>query len=708
MLAALTGGIAAGTSPAPGEPLREPPVFASSNGEISVLMVAAAQSVDFPGGVTTTAWPYEVCYRPAGPAPDVCPAGAGQHPLGGVRLQLEPGDTLRIRLVNKLPPALDAKHAAENPELANNPTNLHTHGLIVEPHRAEGPGDTYGDYVFVVVRNPDNAAAPVSAAHAGMAHVHPDMDFVDRAVEYKIDISPNHPSGLYWFHPHIHGVSLNQVSAGMAGIITIGSPTNLCRDDGCKRAVQSGDVRHLVLKDEQVEADGTLLTQEDPGFCDPQPAPGDSPRHGACPGIAPDHTGGSWFHTLNGQVYPRIDVGPLGNVWRLVNASGSRSYALSLTDDATGAALPLQLLAIDGVSVDATQTTAPALLEKALGAKARAERCPGGVGTVGPGEGICTSHLRMMPSSRVEVRVIGSSGRATAQSATLRTDDYFTGGDDWPAIELAQVKLAGRDARAVASVAVGGQAAAALSASGSLQSATELQVPGLAKPVSLARARDLLGAAARLPAIQTALQQAQSFAIDPALKLGLRADRACRPLAPGHRRKILFGNPTPGVDGFGLGYVEVDAFGHDIEATRQPIAVFDPSQTTVCIPLGANGNSVAEIWELVNLTAEDHNFHIHQTRFNVLSGGTIPGTDIPTRLDDMAVLHDNLPLPRAADTTGCDGSVEATQAGACNPDKAVVRIPFREVGDFVFHCHILEHEDGGMMARIRVVGQMPL
>jgi FtsP/CotA-like multicopper oxidase with cupredoxin domain len=32
-----------------------------------------------------------------------------------------------------------------------------------------------------------------------------------------------------------------------------------------------------------------------------------------------------------------------------------------------------------------------------------------------------------------------------------------------------------------------------------------------------------------------------------------------------------------------------------------------------------------------------------------------------------------------------------------------VEIPFSEIGDFVYHCHILEHEDGGMMAHIRVV-----
>ena len=67
------------------------------------------------------------------------------------------------------------------------------------------------------------------------------------------------------------------------------------------------------------------------------------------------------------------------------------------------------------------------------------------------------------------------------------------------------------------------------------------------------------------------------------------------------------------------------------------------------------------------------------------------------------MLHDNVPLPRAANTDSCDGTVEAFQAGLCRPTPVVVEIPFHEIGDFVFHCHILEHEDGGMMARIRVV-----
>jgi hypothetical protein len=35
-----------------------------------------------------------------------------------------------------------------------------------------------------------------------------------------------------------------------------------------------------------------------------------------------------------------------------------------------------------------------------------------------------------------------------------------------------------------------------------------------------------------------------------------------------------------------------------------------------------------------------------------------------------------------------------------------LRMDFRDpniVGTFVYHCHVLEHEDGGMMGRIRVV-----
>ncbi len=252
-------------------------------------------------------------------------------------------------------------------------------------------------------------------------------------------------------------------------------------------------------------------------------------------------------------------------------------------------------------------------------------------------------------------------------------------------------------------IALGTQGMKALAADGALMGPAALRPRGASSLVDVDAAR----AAATLPVTGSAhpgdLVQAASIAIDPALKLGLRTTPDCVPLRSGHRRRIYFGNPTPGQDGFGLGYVEVDEKGQELAATRKAISAFDATSTTVCVPLGPHGQAVKEVWEVFNLTNEDHNFHIHQTRFRLLRGGTIPGTIIPQRAEDGLVLHDNVPLPRAVNTDGCDGSTAAFMAGQCTPTPVVMEIPFREIGDFVYHCHILEHEDGGMMARIRVV-----
>jgi plastocyanin len=43
------------------------------------------------------------------------------------------------------------------------------------------------------------------------------------------------------------------------------------------------------------------------------------------------------------------------------------------------------------------------------------------------------------------------------------------------------------------------------------------------------------------------------------------------------------------------------------------------------------------------------------------------------------------------------------RSGHCASTTEVFDIPFSQLGEFVYHCHILEHEDGGMMARIVVV-----
>jgi FtsP/CotA-like multicopper oxidase with cupredoxin domain len=124
---------------------------------------------------------------------------------------------------------------------------------------------------------------------------------------------------------------------------------------------------------------------------------------------------------------------------------------------------------------------------------------------------------------------------------------------------------------------------------------------------------------------------------------------------------------------------------------------------TVCVRLGPGNAPAIERWQLVNLAGEDHNFHIHQTKFRVLSKDEIAGTVVP-----KGIMLDNLPLVHADGACGNNPPDDVTnpianwRAGLCTAHTMTVEIPFTIAGDFVYHCHILEHEDGGMMARIRV------
>ena len=91
-----------------------------------------------------------------------------------------------------------------------------------------------------------------------------------------------------------------------------------------------------------------------------------------------------------------------------------------------------------------------------------------------------------------------------------------------------------------------------------------------------------------------------------------------------------------------------------------------------------------EDWIIENRAREAHAFHIHQLHFQLLEREGL-------RADDLA-LRDTIDLPFWDGKSSTYPSVK-------------LRMDFRGkeiVGTFVFHCHILEHEDGGMMGSIRV------
>jgi len=171
------------------------------------------------------------------------------------------------------------------------------------------------------------------------------------------------------------------------------------------------------------------------------------------------------------------------------------------------------------------------------------------------------------------------------------------------------------------------------------------------------------------------------------------ASATCSALPAGHRRRIFFGVPPSNPSGYGLGYEEVDQNGNPVPGTFHDVAAFDMGKIGICLPLGPGNTPVTETWELVNVSGEAHNFHIHQTKFYVLPQNAPPG--------DAGALMDSVALPNGG--AKCDGSVANWRSGGCPVETVTVRIPFAQVGDFIYHCHIAEHMDAGMMAHIRVI-----
>ena len=221
-------------------------------------------------------------------------------PFVAPTIQIFPGETVRITLHNKLPAEPACAPANQDPDIPNcfNRTNLHSHGVWINP-----TGN--GDNVFL--------------------NINPGVSF-----QYEYNVSPNHPAGTFWYHPHRHGSTALQVSSGMAGVLVVkgtrpptpeatGDIDTLLRNaDGSPFAV-----RLILLQQIQYacrDANGKIKTDPNGTWvC----APGDI---GGIEGY--DQFGpGSWpqsgrYTSINGEVLPTFDNAIAGRVerWRLVHA----------------------------------------------------------------------------------------------------------------------------------------------------------------------------------------------------------------------------------------------------------------------------------------------------------------------------------------------------------------------------------------------------
>ncbi|MBV8434954.1 MAG: multicopper oxidase domain-containing protein [Candidatus Eremiobacteraeota bacterium] len=94
-----------------------------------------------------------------------------------------------------------------------------------------------------------------------------------------------------------------------------------------------------------------------------------------------------------------------------------------------------------------------------------------------------------------------------------------------------------------------------------------------------------------------------------------------------------------------------------------------------------------ERWTVLNLTPEVHAFHLHQVHFFVES---VDGVPVNRRF-----WRDTVVVPYGRQ-----------EGGVFKPGEVTLIADFRNPlirGTFLFHCHILDHEDHGMMAKIQAI-----
>ena len=625
--------------------------------------------------------------------------------FAGSQWALVQGDTLDVLLHSRLD--YKGPRAIEEPTNGAVPcrsSNLHTHGLLVSPYHPARPGlGPYGDYVLDVTEPPgsDDRGKDTDTCGTNLGDMSKHGHGLTTLPLHTVTQIPGqpgvnslksgeHPSGLFWYHPHPHGFSQPQVAGGTTGAITVGSLSDYACPPGGTPGTCSWDnanVRVLELKDTEIQSYGSgglwsLMHDADSGLCDPV----GGIRHGECQASESGNPG-KWVFTINGVQYPTIRPGAgRMEVWRIVNASPNMTYLLSLrSDDGNQASLPFQLLAKDGVSI------------RQIGAKAALQ-----------------TEIMMMPATRVEIAIPAPPGGGTyiLHNAEIQTGGNGSG-DIWPVMELGRVVWESTDPQDA--------------------KAASLDVAGPGLPPA-APAPDMNGVPRRCsfapgdtrvvyfthrfykPAGGTAKEKQEIFG----LVAGLRhADGSMDffnsddPKTVLHNIRDVWTAGTTGADH------DFPAFGHN-------------PWGNVCTVRGS-----VEPWELQNWTGEDHNFHIHQSRFTINRAGVfqypkLESTDAaPLRLGDRLLrsfakgpltYNDTVPVPRgqsfcAEDPTlpGCkqrgkNDNLECTgepgDVRCANPGIMSVTMDFsrdEQVGSFVYHCHILEHEDGGMMAGITVL-----
>jgi FtsP/CotA-like multicopper oxidase with cupredoxin domain len=243
--------VASPVAPSTAVELPQPKSLKSADGALNVTLTAMPGVVDMGAPQPVTTYTYD-----------------GVVP--GFTWDVQPGDTLKIDLVNNLPALTGPMEMTMTRPHMWTTTNLHTHGLHVSPS-----GNS--DNVFLEI-------APGASQH------------------YEIPIPTNHTGGTFWYHPHKHGAVCQQVRAGMAGALIVRGEID--------------KVPEIAAAKEQIMVLQAIELGDDYQLLDPIPDP--TTKQAFFPRT-------QILYTVNGVVNPKITMHP-GEVqrWRLLNAAEAR------------------------------------------------------------------------------------------------------------------------------------------------------------------------------------------------------------------------------------------------------------------------------------------------------------------------------------------------------------------------------------------------
>ena len=478
--------------------------------------------------------------------------------------------------------------------------------------------------------------------------------------QYEYNIPPTHPAGTFWYHPHQHGSTALQVSSGMSGALIV-------RGTRAPTPEENGDIDTL-LKTRSGEAfpERVMVFQQIQYACR---FPNDYPvvaLQGKVKTYANDPTPGAPYDPKDTRY--KCDPGDVGKIDGY-DLFGPGNWASSG-----------RYTSINGVVLGKLANTRAGVIERwrmihagvrdTINLKIRLRRpnAPNALGLTAEESEKYVKDNCTGPD--LPVPLIAADG-LTMSHVQIRKNAIFQPGYRWDALMVfpdgGQYCII-NDLQSDSTVD-GVQATRLLGI---------VQVePGMPVKEDIAKylQRELTAAANKLPAN---VQQAVVKGLDSNLALTKFVPHRDIPDDELTGTQTLVFNIDTSLPGATL-----------FEVNGHP---YDGNRIDRVLPLGG-----VEEWSMTSGLAS-HPFHIHVNPFQIIKVIAPDGTDVSQ--------------PNAKDPDAKDNQYEGLKdvwkdtiwvKNKAGMYKVVVRTRYeRYIGEFVLHCHILDHEDQGMMQNVQI------